>query len=431
VRPFLLIAPYFAPQAAVGAYRWVKLARHLPRLGFRPVVLAATFPDDARDESLLQALPPEIEIAEQYLDPNLLGLRSALQRLSPRSSGPPSGSARPIEGLRPFRSLFDRCTPHAVHAARAAVDLARRARAEAVVVSAGPFSAIPVGIAVRRALGLPLILDFRDPWGLHESGHGASLAPGERIRRRIVSALEKRSLVESAHLIANTRGALDAYQARYPFLAGRASFVRNHFDMGLYDPPGQGEAPPSRFTLIHTGTLRADTTVDDIGAALRRLIDREHLTPSDLVFRQMGRLTRHEYNRMAELGLTAYFEAQPAVPQRDVLKHLRRAHVLISMFDPAVKLRISAKTYDYLASGMPIVSITGNPEVDELLAGDPRHARVQPRDIDGLVRALEPHLAAWRTTRALPRPGPPPAEFSAETAAQRVAAVLQGVLSHV
>ena len=77
---------------------------------------------------------------------------------------------------------------------------------------------------------------------------------------------------------------------------------------------------------------------------------------------------------------------------------------------------------------MPIVTITSNPEVDELLAGDPRHARIQPGDIDGLVGALQPHLAAWRATRALPPCGPAPAEFSSETAAQRVATVLERVM---
>src|SRR5262249_44006805 len=159
-------------------------------------------------------------------------------------------------------------------------------------------------------LGLPLVLKIRDPWSLHESGHSAPLAAGERIRLRVVSALERRFLSEAAGVIINTRRALSAYQARYPFLEGRASLVRNHFDLGLYEQPPEGEPPPSRFTLIHTGTLRAETTVDDIGAALRRLIDREKLTPADVVLRQLGRMTRYEWDRISDLGLTAYFEAQ-------------------------------------------------------------------------------------------------------------------------
>jgi hypothetical protein len=139
-------------------------------------------------------------------------------------------------------------------------------------------------------------------------------------------------------------------------------------------------------------------------------------------------MTRYEWDRIRELGLEAYFEAQPAIAQRDLFKELRRAHVLVSMVEPRVELRIAAKTYDYLAAGMPIVTITRNFEVDELLAGDPRHARVEPRDIDGLVRVLRRHLLAWRATGALPEPGPPPLEFSSETAAERVASVLERVI---
>jgi len=427
LRTFLLISPYFAPQAALGAYRWVKIARHLPRLGWRPVVLSATFPEDPRDYSLLDALPPEVEIVEDYLARPLI----ALQRRSGGASGEP---ARQIEGLQPSRRLGDRCVIHAPHAALAAVRLARRAGAEAVVVSAGPFSAVPVGLRVQRALGLPLVLDFRDPWALHESGADrAALSRIQRARQDAAEALERRWVARADHLILNTCRALDVYRARYPEIASRSSFIRNCYDLDLVEPPdevsrtghdGSGRRP---FVILHLGTLRKETTIDDIGAAMRRLIDTARLAPGEIVLRQIGRISAYERQRISELDLAPYVEVLPPVPQREVLAELRRAHVLLSMVTAQVTLRISAKLYDYVASGMPIVSITANPEVDELLAGRPDSARLEPGDVDGLTATLARHLARFRETGALPTPAPPPAEFSSSAAAERVAAILNSL----
>lgn len=431
MRPFLLITPYFAPQASVAAYRWVKLARHLPRLGFRPVVLAATFPEDTRDVGLLRALPTEVEVFEEYIDPTILTIREEARNISRRRSAKQQPPARPIEGLVPFKSLLDRCAAHAVHASRSAARIARSVGAEAVLVSAGPFSAVPVGIHVKRALGLPLVLDFRDPWGLHESGRGDLEHTSERVRRALVRQVERRFLAEASHIILNTRRALAAYINQYPEIEGKASFIRNHFDMGLYADPGPrppSEEPPARFTILHIGTLRVETTIDDIAAAMRALIEREGVHPSEIVLRQIGRITDHERRQVEELGISASFEALPAVPQRDVLREIRRAHVLLSMVHPRVDLRIAAKTYDYVASGMPIISITSNPEVDELLAGRSDNTRVLPGDIAGLTEALSKRIALWRRDKSLPEPAPPLRELSSEAAAEKVAAILEGVL---
>ncbi|WP_437624575.1 glycosyltransferase [Sorangium sp. So ce1151] len=427
MRPLLVISPAFAPQTSVGAFRWVKLARHLPRHGFRPAVLSGTFPEDPRDEGLLAALPPEVEVVDEYLDPAVLAAEAAVRALRARAplSAPPR--ARPLVGLRPFQALTDRWIAHAPHGARAAVAAARRTGARAVVVSAGPYSACPVGVYVKRKLGVPLVLDLRDPYSLHETGNGPPSGLAERARRAIVPRLERRWLEAADHVILNTQAALEAYRARFPGLLGKSSVVRNHFDLSLYAPAPAPE-PPRRFVILHLGTLREEASAELIGAALRRLIDRERLAPGDVVLRQIGRMSAYDRACFERMGLAPFVEALPAIPQREVLGELRRAHVLFTMCSPHVVLRISAKTYDYIASGMPMVSAIATRELDELLAYRSDNARVAPDDIDGVAAALARHLARFRETGALPVPVEPPRELSSEAAAARVAEILDGVI---
>ena len=114
MRPVLMIAPYFAPQAAVGALRSVKLARRLPERGFRPVVLCGSFPEDERDSSL--NVPDGVVVWDAYLDRSLLALRAAAQALGMNRSAGKAQSA-PLRGMDPVRGPIDRYAIHALHAA--------------------------------------------------------------------------------------------------------------------------------------------------------------------------------------------------------------------------------------------------------------------------------------------------------------------------
>ena len=57
MRRFLYISPYFPPQSRVGALRPLKFARHLPKHGWAPVVLADLKEADAMDRSLPELVP--------------------------------------------------------------------------------------------------------------------------------------------------------------------------------------------------------------------------------------------------------------------------------------------------------------------------------------------------------------------------------------
>lgn len=426
MRTFLLISPCFAPQGTVAAYRWVKLARHIGHHGFRPIVLSATFPDDNLDPSLAAALPRDVVTFDEYLDKRLVSIVRATAKKTPKRSSP---TLQPIEGQRPFQYLTDRYWAHGFHATSVAIQRAREFDAKAVVVSAGPYSAVPIALRVARKLRLPLILDFRDPYGLHETGLEPHRDFLQRIRAYVIDRRERQWLHSAAHIVLNTRHTLDAYRAHYPFITSKSSFIRNHYDLGLYDPVTQNPDPPKRFTILHTGTLRTETRLDDIGAALRRLIDQYQLGPDQIVLRQIGRTSDYERAQIAALGLSEFVEIVPPIPQAAMLRELRIGHLLLSMVEPQVKLRIAAKTYDYIAAGIPILSLTENTEVDELLAHRLDNKRLSPGNIDGLVAMLSEHFMRFRQTRAWPTPVEPPREFSSEVAAERFAKILEGVMT--
>jgi hypothetical protein len=427
-----MLAPYFAPQAAVGAYRSVKLARNLPAEGFRPIVLAGTFPDDARDEALLSALPPEVVVRDTYVSATLASARRALTKLASGRAAHPTharGPARPQRGMDPFHAPVDRYALHALHAYREAVALGRAHHVELVYASLGPYSAGEVALRTARRLEVPLVLDLRDPWSLHETGagidHESSLV---RAQAALVRRVEARYLEHADHVVLNTEQALAAYRLAYPELRGRSSCIRNHFDLGLYrDAPIDGPEP-GKLRIMHFGTLRADAPIDDLARALRCLIDRASLTPADVELVQVGRVGAYERGVIERLALAPFFHARPAVRYVDALSTLRSAHVLVVLSTSAIRLRIPAKSYDYAASGMPVLAIGDNPEFDDILLARPDSARVASGNVERIADVLTRHLAVARATRALPTPIDPPRDHSAPQAASRLAAIFSGVL---
>jgi glycosyltransferase involved in cell wall biosynthesis len=426
MRPILFIAPYFAPQASVGALRSVKLARRLPQLGFRPIVLAGTFPDDPRDEAL--NVLDGVLVRDEYLDPTLLRLRATARgrrERRPEQRGPDAA----LRGMDPVRAPIDRYAIHAVHAARAAVRLGKQHAAEVVYASLGPYSAAPVALRAGSALGVPVVLDLRDPWALHEAGAGAA---SEGFRRatvaRLVRAVEQACLRRASHVILNTRGALDAYRAAYPVLSSRSSCIRNCFDMDLYRPPTEPLPPPSRFRIVHLGRLRSDTPIDDLAEALRLLCADGRLRQDELELVQVGHVSAHERSVLERAGLLSSLHTIEHVPYAATLQLLRGCHLQVVLNAPSWRLRIPAKTYDYAASGMPVLAVSPNGELDELLRGPAAsYARAAPGDVQRIAAVLGDHVDRFRASGRLPSPLAPPEALSAEVASRALADVLERV----
>jgi len=64
----LIVAYYFPPSGGPGVQRVLKMVKYLPAFGWNPIVLTVqngTFP--ARDESLLQTLPPELVVHRTHI----------------------------------------------------------------------------------------------------------------------------------------------------------------------------------------------------------------------------------------------------------------------------------------------------------------------------------------------------------------------------
>jgi hypothetical protein len=420
VRSVLVIAPYFA-QAAVGAYRSVKLARYLGAQGFRPIVLAGTFPGEERDPSTARALPANVMVRDAYVDPAVAHARAALDRA--RSLGQTARSPRRSPSMNPARAALDRYALHAPRALAEAIALAREHAVSLVYASLGPLSAGPVAIATGAAIGRPVVLDLRDPFSLHEAGANT---PGiaARLRTSAQSAIEAMLFARAERVVLNTEAARTAYVERFPFLEAKALAIPNAFDHAPELEAERDAQRSERLRVLHLGAFREGAPLVDLATGLARLARRRGLTPGEVAIVHHGSWSDSDAELIRDLGIEPFVRTEARLPYYATRPAMRAANLLVLPHAPNVTLRVPAKAYDYAGAGAPVLSISDNAAIDAILAHHPESARVRPGHIDAIAQALEVHLDRAATRPETPRFEAPEA-LHARTMTRRMAEVFR------
>jgi len=431
-----MISPYFVPMNYVGAKRPLHFCRHLPAHGWRPAVVA--LPAEIERDPALDALVPDVPLLRTLRGGPTAWLEDVRDRLSRPGDGlwqytaqGKTAEARPPKGplekaLREISGTlgtFDRFTKHIPWALPGILRFAREHRCEAVYANAGPFSALLLAGAVHRLSGLPMVLDLRDPWSL-EPNYRASWTAGGR---RLVDALEAAHFRRARKVILNTASAHQAYVRHYAgrLPEGRFTFIRNQFDPELYVEPGPAPRPGEPFRIIYFGHLRPTKNADLFLLALSKLVAAEGLTPDELELVMLGEVSPRDREVYARLGLSSFVHLRDWLPFTRSPELLGTADVLLDLQGPNHSLQVSGKFYDYLAAGRPILTLSPNPEMDEMYATCKAGSRV-PLSVDAVVDALRDRYARRFEPWAPDAAGV--VTFGAKAATARFAEVLDEVV---
>ena len=151
MKRLLVLAYYFPPCARSGVQRALRLARYLPRHGWEPVFVAPerAYCRGREDPALLR----EVGAARVYRVPDPMPFKDAaniIARAARRAWNAPKSP--------------DAHAPWAEGAARLGIKLAGEENFAAVFATGYPFSSFVAAEKIARAAGIPLFLDYRDPW---------------------------------------------------------------------------------------------------------------------------------------------------------------------------------------------------------------------------------------------------------------------------
>lgn len=333
MRRVLMLSPHFPPDSNAATHRVRLLAPHLPEYGWDPIVVTAEPAgyEGRLDTALETLVPPSLRVVR-------------CQAWSPR------WTRRVGIGDLGLRLL--------VPALRTCASLVRRERIDAVFITTYPIYTAAIGPMLKRAYGVPYVVDLQDPWvGAwgREVGGGPDGAPDpkSRLTRAIAARLEHPVLSGAAAITAVSARTCEDVFDRWPSLRGRPSAA---IPIGV---------EPSDFEAVRAGqwTRHFDPTdglvhvcsvgtilpmgADVVRAVVKALADLRRRCPQIA-----GRLRVHFFGTSNERGATAADRVRPLAEAAGigdlVTEHAARVDYL-----EAVRIQESAQALLLLGSTEP------------------------------------------------------------------------------
>jgi len=331
----LMLCYTFPPIVIAGSIRSAAFAARLPAFGWHPTVLTVKNARDlalqVRDRQAVDATTTVVRTAEW----NLSGAVALAQGVVNR---PFKIAGRPLT-RNYFREWL--CIPDEQIAWWSTVAGARLSQhCDVIYASCSPFSSALSGAWIKRLTGKPLVLDFRDAWSLNSHAHWSPYQRWwiEHIERFVVRTCDR--------LILNTWSAERAYRQLYPDYAEKCLTIPNGYDTLT---PAAGDRSSGVFRIVHVGNFygnRSPTALLRALAALAR---------DDVEFVHVG-TANEELLSVRGARVTCI----PPVSHEKALEIMRGASLLYLKqgHEPGVStyLAVASKTYEYLATGLPILA---------------------------------------------------------------------------
>lgn len=393
VRPHLIyLALGFPPAAKSCAYRMKEVANLAVERGWRVTVVnldeEAWLREFGLDRSLAAQVDPSVRqillpLHRPDFDPDLqhyswFRARHTARWLKVRRRIEQRPFPEPVWGI--FRAPLEQALEKA-H---------REDPADLLMVSPAPYVTMAAAWRLHQRHGVPYVVDFRDGWSVDVIDGGAAFAkdsPRGRWDARVVLDAERCWFVNEP--------IRDFYAERYPEAADRLRVVRNGWD--LDSAPAISSSTPDagsglKFTFL--GNLKLPY------AEFLVMIDAWKLARASEPALHGATLDFYGYIGAGYAsGANAYAKVigqhaahgvryHGPVPRSEVAKVYGESDALVLAL-PGGRFMTSGKVYEYMASGLPIVSAHGYVHgAADILEGYPMWARPKVLDVDALRQAF-------------------------------------------
>ncbi len=422
----LMVAYLFPPVGGLGvagSQRLLKFAKYLPAHGWQPIVLTVKERSYESyfsvDPSLVTKIPPDSVIVRTRVlrwltrllefKGRLQGRGATVSQETPASTesflggsaapAAPSGAAKSFyqrlkDGITDLFEIPDEEMGWILPGILGGLSAFRRHGYEAIFATGRPWTALVIGMLLKRLTGKPLIVDFRDPWMTNPFRLWYS-----PMRNRLEGWLERQVIEQATTVIANTHELRAEFIERFPnepaekFMTLLNGFDSDDFVQTLAEAPRERRA----FTVTHTGFLYGKRDPKNFLEAVRLCLSQGLIERRKLRILLVGSAelpyNLADYLRVA--GLSDVVQLQGHLPYRESLSCLYRSDVLL-LLQPGTKTQVPSKLFDYIGVGKPILGVSPlDGATSRLMTQHRLGAVADPDHIPDIGQALAMLYKAW------------------------------------
>ncbi len=364
MKTVLMIAPYFLPRRRVGSLRPFRFAIHLRKYGWEPVILTLASPGE-RFSAIEKKLISDIRIIE--IDPPFDRTTEKPVSKEPK----PEKTGNDLAGQ--ISAFIDRHTPVDTWIYLfmlrylSILRTSKKVNPDLIWSTGDPWSGLWLGNKLSGDLDKPLITDFRDPWtlsrlNLRERSH-FSLSIDRNTERKILENSEK--------VIFTSKIAVSEYREKLGLEQEKTGVIYNSYCRNLITNNPAEEVTMNfrddKLNLLFLGEFRRLSPAEPV---IQLLNDLKRMRPGldqKLCIHSFGRLTQNDREMIKTSGLEDHFVVHSKVLPEQIYSVMQAADLLLLTTSSKRSNIIPAKLWDYLSSNRPILSITPNGEIEEII----------------------------------------------------------------
>lgn len=367
----LIITYYWPPSGGSGVQRWLKFVKYLPEFGWIPYVYTPENPSFAiQDESLLKNVPPETRVIKRPIwEPYEIFAKLGVLVGSKKVSKPTE-----LVSLQ-NKSLFQRLSTWIranlffpdprIFWKKPSVEFLqeflKKEGIKVIVTTGPPHSMHLIGLSLKQKnKDLRWIADFRDPWTKWDFLHTLHLSS---FARHVHEKLERKVLKAADAVISVTPSFVSDFES----LGGRTvHLLTNGYDED--DFKSLLIEKSDHFIIRHVGIVNEKCNPRPFMLALKDVVQRDS-TFANLVRVEFNGEVHPDFKRFIhdDAVLSAITVFTGNVPHGKLISLYGSSAILLLVMEGYTDTGIiPGKVFEYLATGLPVMSV-GNVEGDAAL----------------------------------------------------------------
>ena len=395
----LIIAYYYPPINTGGTIRPFKWAQYLPQWGHEVTILTHTY-----DKNKIDPGPPQIIRLHDISfnkngvgDPNPFTVRQMsffrifISKVCRKN--------KVLEGISKMRpNLYKKCQWLILRSFTEALNILgiyhsiytwwkrkviknsdtiiQQSQPDIIIATYPPVETLEIGLHLSKKYNIPLIADFRD--GLLFEPIEIKRINQYRCIRKRYEKIETEVAGQSTAITAVSQPIMDYYAETYQ--PKHSAVITNAFDPEdineklLRGVQGGGfleKSPPGKhFNIVFTGRFSLSVRnrrVDFFFAAVRLLLEKEKHLENKIKIHLMGEYRKEELQGLKDLIARGIVLYHGFMERSQSLAFQRAADLLLIITEPERRSMVTAKIFEYLYAGKPILALTYKTVLEDII----------------------------------------------------------------